>query len=106
MSVAWSWASDTPFKWTKQVASHFGGTRQGMAIAWPDAPSLLNKSYTITAEVDVPAGGGDGMLVTAGGRFGGFFTGTLTKVTFEVEGDQLTDQDHQLREQVVRRPQP
>jgi arylsulfatase len=36
MSVAWSWAFDTPFKWTKQVASHFGGTRQGMAISWPD----------------------------------------------------------------------
>ncbi len=35
MSVAWSWAFDTPFKWTKQVASHFGGTRQGMAISWP-----------------------------------------------------------------------
>ena len=35
MSVAWSWAFDTPFKWTKQVASFFGGTRQGMAIAWP-----------------------------------------------------------------------
>ena len=30
MSVAWSWAFDTPFKWTKQVASFFGGTRQGM----------------------------------------------------------------------------
>jgi arylsulfatase len=36
MSVAWSWAFDTPFKWTKQVASHFGGTRQGMCIAWPN----------------------------------------------------------------------
>jgi len=36
MSVAWSWAFDTPFKWTKEVASHFGGTRQGMAIAWPN----------------------------------------------------------------------
>jgi arylsulfatase len=35
MSVAWSWAFDTPFKWTKQIASHFGGTRQGMVIAWP-----------------------------------------------------------------------
>lgn len=35
MSVAWSWAFDTPFKFTKQVASHFGGTRQGMAISWP-----------------------------------------------------------------------
>ncbi len=36
MSVAWSWAFDTPFKWTKQVASHLGGTRQGMVIAWPN----------------------------------------------------------------------
>jgi len=36
MSVAWSWAFDTPFKWTKQVASHFGGTRQGMTICWPN----------------------------------------------------------------------
>jgi arylsulfatase len=35
MSVAWSWALDTPFKWTKQVASHFGGTRQGMVMSWP-----------------------------------------------------------------------
>src|SRR5450432_3452941 len=35
MAVAWSWAFDTPFKYTKQVASHFGGTRQGLAISWP-----------------------------------------------------------------------
>ena len=36
MAVAWSWAFDTPFKWTKQIASHFGGTRQGLAISWPN----------------------------------------------------------------------
>jgi arylsulfatase A-like enzyme len=202
MAVAWSWAFDTPFKWMKQVASHFGGTRQGMAIAWPnrikdaggirtqfhhmidivptileatgipapvmvngiaqkpiegvsmaytfdktnanapstrttqyfemfgnraiyhdgwiaifpldnsvlqrivtprpsattgrnvftyssvmsglppsDAPSVLNRSYTITAEVEIPQGralglssegGAEGMLVTMGGRFGGY----------------------------------
>jgi len=35
MAVPWAWAFDTPFKWTKQVASHFGGTRQGLAISWP-----------------------------------------------------------------------
>ncbi len=35
MAVPWTWAFDTPFQWTKQVASHFGGTRQGMAISWP-----------------------------------------------------------------------
>src|SRR4029078_4989178 len=35
MSVAWTWAFDTPFKWTKQVASFFGGTRNGMVMSWP-----------------------------------------------------------------------
>jgi len=37
MAVGWAWAFDTPFSWTKQIVSHFGGTRQGMAIAWPKA---------------------------------------------------------------------
>jgi Sulfatase len=36
MAVGWTWAMDTPFKWTKQVASHFGGTRQGVAMSWPN----------------------------------------------------------------------
>jgi arylsulfatase len=36
MAVGWTWAFDTPFKWTKQIASHFGGTRQGMVMSWPD----------------------------------------------------------------------
>jgi len=35
MAVAWAWAFDTPFSWTKQIASHLGGVRQGMAISWP-----------------------------------------------------------------------
>jgi len=35
MSIGWAWAFDTPFSWTKQIASHFGGTRQGMAVSWP-----------------------------------------------------------------------
>ena len=34
-AAEWAWAMDTPFKWVKQVASHFGGTAQGMAISWP-----------------------------------------------------------------------
>jgi arylsulfatase A-like enzyme len=33
--AGWAWAGDTPFKYTKLVASHFGGTRNPMAIAWP-----------------------------------------------------------------------
>jgi arylsulfatase len=35
MTVGWTWAFDTPFSWTKQIASHWGGVRQGMAVAWP-----------------------------------------------------------------------
>jgi arylsulfatase A-like enzyme len=35
MAVGWAWAFDTPFSWTKQIVSHFGGTKQGMAISWP-----------------------------------------------------------------------
>ena len=35
MAVPWAWAFDTPFVWTKQIASHLGGIRQGMAISWP-----------------------------------------------------------------------
>jgi arylsulfatase len=37
MAVPWAWAFDTPFSWTKQIASHFGGVRQGTAISWPKA---------------------------------------------------------------------
>ncbi|NYT39884.1 arylsulfatase [Sphingomonas sp. R-74633] len=33
---AWAHAMNTPFQWTKQVASHFGGTRNPMIISWPD----------------------------------------------------------------------
>ncbi len=35
MAVGWAWAFDTPFTWTKQIASHLGGVRQGMAVSWP-----------------------------------------------------------------------
>jgi len=33
--VGWAHAMDTPFQWTKQIASHFGGTRNGLVISWP-----------------------------------------------------------------------
>ena len=35
-------------------------------------PNILDKSYTITAEVEIPEGGAEGMIVTEGGRFGGY----------------------------------
>jgi len=33
--VGWAWAMDAPFQWTKQVASHFGGTRNPLIVHWP-----------------------------------------------------------------------
>lgn len=34
-AVGWAWAMNTPFQWTKQVASHWGGTRNGTVVHWP-----------------------------------------------------------------------
>jgi len=48
----------------------YSGTLTGVPMG--DAPSVIAASYTITADVDVPAGGAEGMLVTQGGRFGGW----------------------------------
>ncbi|MGY3395285.1 arylsulfatase A-like enzyme [Bradyrhizobium sp. USDA 3311] len=49
-------------------------TYSGELIGTPAsaAPDILNKSYSITAEVDIPEGGAEGMIVTHGGRFGGY----------------------------------
>ena len=35
-AVGWAWAMDPPFQWTKQVASHWGGTRNGTIVHWPN----------------------------------------------------------------------
>ena len=52
------------------VYNYSGTTVTG--IPHGGAPQVLNTSYTITAEIDVPEGGGDGVILTEGGRFGGF----------------------------------
>ena len=47
---------------------------RGVLTGVPNRPrlSILNKAYTITAEVEIPEGGAEGMIVTEGGRFGGY----------------------------------
>ena len=35
IAAAWAWAGNTPFQWGKQMASHLGGTRNPMVVAWP-----------------------------------------------------------------------
>jgi len=54
----------------RKVFTYSGATVTG--IPHGDAPSLLNTSYTITAEVEIPQGGAEGMIHTNGGRFGGY----------------------------------
>ncbi len=55
-------AGRTEFVYTKPMV----GLPQG------DSPVILNSSYTITADIEVPAGGAEGMILTSGGRFGGY----------------------------------
>jgi arylsulfatase len=48
-AVGWAWAMDTPFQWTKQVASHWGGTRNGAIVHWPNGiqePGGLRSQFT------------------------------------------------------------
>ena len=44
--AAWAHAMCTPFQWTKQVASHYGGTRNGMVISWPKGISAKGELRT------------------------------------------------------------
>ncbi len=72
-----------------------------------DAPSILNASYNFKAEVEIPQGGAEGMLITQGGRFGGYgfyvlkgkpvFTWNLVDLKRERwEGPELTPGKHTL----------
>jgi arylsulfatase len=52
--------------------TEFVYTRPMTGLPQGDSPSLLNASYTITADIEAPEGGGEGMILTSGGRFGGY----------------------------------
>ena len=53
-SVGWAWAMNSPLQWTKQVASHWGGTRNGTIVHWPDGiaePGGLRSQFTHVIDV-------------------------------------------------------
>ena len=52
--------------------TEFVYTRPMVGLPQGDSPLLLNTSYTITADIDVPQGGAEGMMLTSGGRFAGY----------------------------------
>ena len=64
------WNTPRPSLTAGQTEFTYSGELSGVPAS--AAPSILNKSYTITAEVEIPRGGAEGMIVTEGGRFGGY----------------------------------
>jgi arylsulfatase len=52
--------------------TEFVYTRPMTGLPQGDSPGLLNASYTITADIEVPQGGAEGMILTSGGRFAGY----------------------------------
>jgi arylsulfatase len=52
--------------------SEFVYTRPMVGLPQGDSPVLLNTSYTVTADIEVPQGGAEGMMLTSGGRFAGY----------------------------------
>ena len=52
--------------------TEFVYTRPMTGLPQGDSPGILNASYTFTADIDVPQGGAEGMIVTSGGRFAGY----------------------------------
>ncbi|MBL9141395.1 MAG: sulfatase-like hydrolase/transferase, partial [Phycisphaerae bacterium] len=52
--------------------TEFVYTHPMIGLPQGDSPGILNSSYTITAEIEVPEGGAEGMMMTSGGRFAGY----------------------------------
>jgi arylsulfatase len=52
--------------------TEFVYTRPMTGLPQGDSPMLLDASYTITADIEVPEGGAEGMILTSGGRFAGY----------------------------------
>jgi arylsulfatase A-like enzyme len=52
--------------------TEFVYTHPMVGLPQGDSPAILNSSYTITADIEVPEGGAEGMILTSGGRFAGY----------------------------------
>jgi arylsulfatase len=64
------WNTPRPSLTAGRTVFTHSGTLTGVPAS--AAPNILDKAYTITAEVEIPDGGAEGMIVTHGGRFGGY----------------------------------
>jgi len=53
-AIGWAWAGDAPFQWTKQIASHYGGTTNGLVIHWPKrikAKGEFRQQFTYVTDI-------------------------------------------------------
>ncbi len=53
-AIGWAHAGNTPFQWTKQIASHFGGTRNGIVVHWPEgikAKGEIRSQFTHATDI-------------------------------------------------------
>ncbi len=53
-AIGWAWAGDTPFQWTKQIASHYGGTTNGAVFYWPkriEAKGEFRSQFTYVSDI-------------------------------------------------------
>ena len=69
-SLAWTFVQPRPS--ITAGRSEFVYTEPMTGLPQGDSPSILNTSYTFTADIEVPQGGGEGIIVTSGGRFAGY----------------------------------
>jgi len=120
--VGWAHAMDAPMQWTKQVASHFGGTRNGLVISWPakikdkgglrsqfchtiDVVPTIYEAIGITPPdvLDVGEDTGTPVVEDYAAKMPYEFTGTLKKFGVVLEPEKLTeDERKKLLEEVAK----
>lgn len=87
-AIGWAWAGDTPFQWTKQIASHYGGTTNGVVIYWPaqiKAKGEIRSQFTYVTDIapTVLAAAGLPFPKSVNGAIQRPFDGTSMVYTFD-----------------------
>jgi hypothetical protein len=98
-AIGWAHAMDTPYQWTKQVASHWGGTRNGTIVSWPNGIAARGEirnqfAHVIDVAPTVLAAAGIPEPHTVNGVTQRPYEGTAMNYSF---GDSGADEQHQTQ---------
>jgi arylsulfatase len=98
-AIGWAHAMDTPYQWTKQVASHWGGTRNGTIVAWPNGIAARGEirnqfAHVIDVAPTVLAAAGIPEPSSVNGVTQRPYEGTPMNYSF---GDAAADEQHQTQ---------